>query len=130
MGLLEEWRAADSVFVYNEAWSTATVALSLTYISGSSPCVRACSCFSCVVNYLQQRLSPLRGTCSGNRVTQLKNCAGEMQGESNHCIAVIGDGAITGGMAYEALNHAGFVSKNLIVILNDNEQVGILWAPE
>ncbi len=37
-------------------------------------------------------------------------------------IAVIGDGAITGGMAYEAMNHAGFLDKNMIVILNDNQQ--------
>lgn len=46
-----------------------------------------------------------------------------MQGRKNHCIAVIGDGAITGGMAYEAMNHAGFLDKNMIVILNDNQQV-------
>lgn len=36
-------------------------------------------------------------------------------------IAVIGDGSMTGGMAFEALNHAGDLDKNLIVILNDNE---------
>lgn len=36
-------------------------------------------------------------------------------------IAVIGDGALTGGMAFEALNHAGHLQKNFIVILNDNE---------
>jgi len=36
-------------------------------------------------------------------------------------VAVIGDGSMTGGMAFEALNHAGDLDKNLIVILNDNE---------
>lgn len=36
-------------------------------------------------------------------------------------VAVIGDGAMTSGMAFEALNHAGHLHKNLIVILNDNE---------
>ena len=36
---------------------------------------------------------------------------------------MIGDGAITGGMSYEAMNHAGFLDKNMIVILNDNQQV-------
>ena len=46
-----------------------------------------------------------------------------LQGRKNNCIAVIGDGAITGGMAYEAMNHAGFLDKNVIVILNDNQQV-------
>ena len=44
------------------------------------------------------------------------------QKRKNHCIAVIGDGAITGGMAYEAMNHAGFMDTNMIVILNDNQQ--------
>ena len=39
----------------------------------------------------------------------------------NQVIAVIGDGALTGGMAYEALNHAGSLGSHLIVILNDNE---------
>src|SRR5690606_5323085 len=35
-------------------------------------------------------------------------------------VAVIGDGALTGGMAFEALNHAGIEKSNLLVILNDN----------
>jgi len=40
----------------------------------------------------------------------------------NHSVvAVIGDGAMTGGMAFEALNHAGHLGSNLIVVLNDNE---------
>lgn len=47
----------------------------------------------------------------------------DMKGKKNSVIAVIGDGAITGGMAYEAMNHAGFLDKNMIVILNDNQQV-------
>lgn len=41
--------------------------------------------------------------------------------EKYHVVAVIGDGAMTGGMAYEALNYAGHSRTNLIVILNDNE---------
>ncbi len=40
---------------------------------------------------------------------------------NNHHIAVIGDGALTGGMAFEALNHAGDVKANVLVILNDNK---------
>lgn len=47
----------------------------------------------------------------------------DVKGKKNSVIAVIGDGAITGGMAYEAMNHAGFLDKNMIVILNDNQQV-------
>lgn len=41
--------------------------------------------------------------------------------EGHHVVAVIGDGAMTGGMAYEALNHAGHSETNMIVVLNDNE---------
>jgi 1-deoxy-D-xylulose-5-phosphate synthase len=44
-----------------------------------------------------------------------------LKGEEGRVIAVIGDGSMTGGMAYEGLNQAGSMAKNLIVVLNDNE---------
>lgn len=47
--------------------------------------------------------------------------ARDLQGKDNSVIAVIGDGSLTGGMAFEALNHAGRGNTNIIVILNDNE---------
>lgn len=47
--------------------------------------------------------------------------ARDLKGEKNQVIAIIGDGALTGGMAYEALNNAGRGNTHLIVILNDNE---------
>ncbi|WP_038040044.1 1-deoxy-D-xylulose-5-phosphate synthase [Thermorudis peleae] len=47
--------------------------------------------------------------------------AGQLKGERFHTVAVIGDGALTGGMAYEALNNAGSLQVPLIVVLNDNE---------
>jgi 1-deoxy-D-xylulose-5-phosphate synthase len=43
----------------------------------------------------------------------------------NNCIAVIGDGAITGGMAYEAMNNAAYINSKIIVVLNDNGQVSL-----
>ncbi len=46
--------------------------------------------------------------------------AKELKGEDGHIIAVIGDGSLTGGLAYEGLNNAGRFKKNFIVILNDN----------
>ena len=45
----------------------------------------------------------------------------DLQHGTNHVVAVIGDGALTGGMAYEGLNHAGSLGSRLIVILNDND---------
>jgi len=48
-------------------------------------------------------------------------CAKHLKGDPSRTIAVIGDGSMTGGMAFEALNQAGHLDRNLIVILNDNE---------
>ena len=47
--------------------------------------------------------------------------ASRLKGESKHMVAIIGDGSITGGMAFEAMNHAGSIDANLLVILNDND---------
>ncbi|MEW6595130.1 MAG: 1-deoxy-D-xylulose-5-phosphate synthase [Thermodesulfobacteriota bacterium] len=47
--------------------------------------------------------------------------AKDLKGNQTKTIAVIGDGSMTGGMAFEALNQAGHIDKNLIVVLNDNE---------
>lgn len=46
--------------------------------------------------------------------------ASEQQGIPRQCVAVIGDGAMTAGMAFEALNHAVHTQANLLVVLNDN----------
>ena len=47
--------------------------------------------------------------------------AARLGGEERKCIAVIGDGALTGGMAFEALNNAGAMKSDILVILNDNQ---------
>jgi 1-deoxy-D-xylulose-5-phosphate synthase len=47
--------------------------------------------------------------------------ARDLEGKPNHVIAVIGDGAMSAGMAYEAMNNAGAMNSRLIVILNDND---------
>ncbi len=47
--------------------------------------------------------------------------ARDLKKESSYVVPIIGDGALTGGMALEALNHIGHEKKNMIVILNDNE---------
>jgi 1-deoxy-D-xylulose-5-phosphate synthase len=46
--------------------------------------------------------------------------ASKLLGEKRHHVAVIGDGALTGGLAFEALNHAGAENADILVILNDN----------
>ena len=47
--------------------------------------------------------------------------AAEQEAKNRKVVAVIGDGAMTAGMAFEALNHAGDINKDMLVILNDNE---------
>ena len=47
--------------------------------------------------------------------------ASALQGNDRQMVAIIGDGGITGGMAFEALNHGGALDANLLVILNDND---------
>ena len=48
-------------------------------------------------------------------------CAKDLKKDKNKVVAIIGDGSMTAGMAFEALNQAGHLDKDLIVILNDNE---------
>ena len=64
---------------------------------------------------------------SGHSSTSISSALGLLTGrkllnKEGKVIAVIGDGALTGGMAFEALSHAGQIAKNLVVILNDNQQ--------
>ena len=46
--------------------------------------------------------------------------ARDLTGEKYNVVAIVGDGAMTGGMAYEGMNNAGITKKNMIVVLNDN----------
>ena len=48
-------------------------------------------------------------------------CASKVSGEEYHVVSVIGDGALTGGMAYEALINAASLNKNFVIVLNDNK---------
>lgn len=62
---------------------------------------------------------------TGHSSTSISSALGmvkarDLKGENNKIVAVIGDGALTGGMAFEALNNAGRLKTNLTIILNDN----------
>jgi 1-deoxy-D-xylulose-5-phosphate synthase len=70
--------------------------------------------------------SPHDAFGTGHSSTSISSALGILEGrdqnrETFKVIAVIGDGALTAGLAFEGLNHAGHLRKNLIVILNDNE---------
>ena len=69
--------------------------------------------------------SPCDRFTSGHSSASISSALGlseacRLQGDDSHVVAVIGDGALTGGLAFEGLNNAGQFRRNLIVILNDN----------
>jgi 1-deoxy-D-xylulose-5-phosphate synthase len=80
-----------------------------------------------VAGYLKRCESKFDHFGAGHASTSISSALGmalarDMQGEKYKVVAVIGDGALTGGMALEAINHAGHLPKtNLLVVLNDNE---------
>jgi 1-deoxy-D-xylulose-5-phosphate synthase len=70
--------------------------------------------------------SPYDAFATGHSSTSISAGLGmavarDLLGEKHAVVAVIGDGALTAGMAFEALNHAGHLQKDLVVVLNDNE---------
>ncbi len=70
--------------------------------------------------------SPYDGFGVGHSSTSISAALGmaiaaSLDGRNQQMIAIIGDGGLTGGMAFEALNHAGVLDANLLVILNDND---------
>lgn len=76
--------------------------------------------------FLQRQESEHDHFGAGHTSTSLSAALGmavarDQQGQSHHVIAIIGDGAMTGGMAFEALNNIGAQGSNLIIILNDNQ---------
>ena len=69
--------------------------------------------------------SPHDAFSTGHASTSISAALGiavarDLAGEDFHVVAVIGDGSLTGGMAFEGLNHAGHLGKRMIVVLNDN----------
>ncbi|MCZ6627834.1 MAG: 1-deoxy-D-xylulose-5-phosphate synthase [SAR324 cluster bacterium] len=75
--------------------------------------------------FLERKESPYDHMGAGHASTSISSALGmavarDVLGQNHHVIAVIGDGAMTGGLAYEALSMAGELDLNLTVILNDN----------
>jgi 1-deoxy-D-xylulose-5-phosphate synthase len=80
-----------------------------------------------IAGYLKRDESPFDHFGAGHASTSISAALGmalarDMKGENFKAVAVIGDGSLTGGMALEAINHAGYLPKtNLLVVLNDNQ---------
>jgi len=76
--------------------------------------------------FTKREESPYDAFVAGHSSTSISAALGmavaaKLKGEARRVVAVIGDGAMTAGMAFEALNNAGAMDANLLVILNDNE---------
>jgi 1-deoxy-D-xylulose-5-phosphate synthase len=83
--------------------------------------------FGGLSGYLRREESPYDVFGASHASTSISAALGlaaarDLQGESFKVVAIIGDGALTGGMALEAINHAGSLKKNLVVVLNDNDK--------
>ncbi len=81
--------------------------------------------FHGISGFLKRSESPYDVFGAGHASTSVSAAIGiaaarDFMNENFKVVAVIGDGAMTGGMAYEAMNNAGMLKKNLIVVLNDN----------
>lgn len=70
---------------------------------------------------LAERNGELADASQDNASEQDKNLPAKTNTDARRVVAIIGDGALTAGLAYEALNHAGGLRSNMLVILNDND---------
>ena len=86
---------------------------SLRQFGGMSgfPKIKESDCDAFDVGHSSTSISAAIGLCE----------ARDIKGEDNKVFAVIGDGALSGGMAYEALNNAARMKSNLVIVLNDND---------
>jgi 1-deoxy-D-xylulose-5-phosphate synthase len=78
-----------------------------------------------ISGFLRREESPFDAFGAGHASTAISAALGmatarDLAGESHRVVAVVGDGAMTGGLSYEALNNAGHSARNLLVVLNDN----------
>ncbi len=78
-----------------------------------------------ISGFLKRDESPYDAFGAGHASTAISAALGmaaarDLKGESRRVVAILGDGALTGGLAYEALNNAGHSGRDILVILNDN----------
>jgi 1-deoxy-D-xylulose-5-phosphate synthase len=83
--------------------------------------------FGGLSGYLRRDESPYDVFGASHASTSISAALGlsvarDLQGKNFKVVAIIGDGALTGGMALEAINNAGSLKKNLIIVLNDNDK--------
>lgn len=129
LGVVELTIALESVFNPNKdkiIWDVGHQSYVHKIINGRKDSIKTLRKMNGIAGFPKTSESPTDCFNTGHSSTSISAALGiakarDLKKEKYSVVAVIGDGALTGGMALEALNHAGTSKTNLIVILNDNE---------
>ena len=129
LGVVELTIALESVFDPNKdkiIWDVGHQSYVHKIINGRKDSIKTLRKMNGIAGFPKTSESPTDCFNTGHSSTSISAALGiakarDLKKEKYSVVAVIGDGALTGGMALEALNHAGTSKTNLIVILNDNE---------
>jgi 1-deoxy-D-xylulose-5-phosphate synthase len=107
-------------------WDVGHQSFSWKILTGRNDKFETLRSFNGLSGFTNREESPYDAFTTGHSSTSVSAalglaCGRDLNRETGHCIAIIGDGALTGGMSFEALNHAGQLQKDkFLVILNDN----------
>jgi 1-deoxy-D-xylulose-5-phosphate synthase len=106
-------------------WDTGHQAYVHKVLTGRREALWSIRQYGGISGFLKREESPYDAFGAGHASTAISAALGmaaarDLQGTPRRVVAVLGDGALTGGLAYEALNNAGHSGRNLLVILNDN----------
>ena len=129
LGTVELTLALYSVFDFNKdrlIWDVGHQAYTHKILTGRRDTFHTLRTLGGITGFPKRVESPFDSFGVGHASTSISAALGfliaaELEHIPRRVIAVIGDGALTGGMSFEALNHAGQLKKNLLVVLNDNE---------
>lgn len=129
LGVVELTLALHYVFNTPEdliIWDVGHQCYTHKIITGRREAFRTLRTFGGLAGFPKRKESPYDVLDTGHSSTSISAGLGmavarRLKGETHKVICVIGDGSITAGMAFEALNHAGFIKEDILVILNDNE---------
>lgn len=129
LGVVELTIALESVFDVNQdkiIWDVGHQCYVHKILTGRKDALKTLREFGGLSGFPKVSESKTDAFNTGHSSTSISAAMGyatarDIQKKKYHVIAVIGDGALTGGMALEALNHVGCSGTNIIIILNDNE---------
>jgi len=106
-------------------WDTGHQAYPHKILTGRKEALKSIRQLNGISGFLKRSESVYDAFGAGHASTSISAALGmavarDLKKENRKVVAIIGDGAMTGGMAYEAMNNSGFIKSDLIVVLNDN----------